>query len=169
MYTIWKSITWQQLGASLDMLENAIGACPPSAWGERTEPSAFWYIAYHVLFFHDYYLSESDTEFAPPSPFTLSELDPAGVMPDRVYSKEEILNYLHHGRDKARRRIQGLTEGAALSDSGFARRDMCTAELVLYNMRHIQHHAAQLYLLLRQNTDSAPNWVSKAQIGLEGV
>jgi len=28
-------------------------------------------------------------------------------------------------------------------------------------MRHVQHHAAQLNMLLRQKTDSAPDWVSK--------
>jgi len=27
--------------------------------------------------------------------------------------------------------------------------------------RHVQHHAAQLNMLLRQKTDSAPRWVSK--------
>jgi hypothetical protein len=39
-----------------------------------------------------------------------------------------------------------------------------TAEVVLYQMRHIQHHAAQLNLLLRQTTDSAPGWVRRTNI-----
>jgi hypothetical protein len=34
-------------------------------------------------------------------------------------------------------------------------------ELVLYNLRHVQHHAAQLNLILRQVVDAAPGWVSK--------
>jgi len=31
---------------------------------------------------------------------------------------------------------------------------MSNGELLLYNMRHVQHHAAQLNLRLRQTTDS---------------
>ncbi len=36
-------------------------------------------------------------------------------------------------------------------------------EMILYNIRHVQHHAAQLNLLLRQKTGSATPWVSKAR------
>jgi hypothetical protein len=32
---------------------------------------------------------------------------------------------------------------------------------MLYNLRHVQHHAAQLNLILRQVTDSAPDWVGR--------
>jgi len=39
-------------------------------------------------------------------------------------------------------------------------------ELLLYNMRHVQHHAAQLNLMLRQAVDSAPGWVAKTKVGL---
>jgi uncharacterized damage-inducible protein DinB len=39
---------------------------------------------------------------------------------------------------------------------------MSNGELLLYNMRHVQHHAAQLNMLLRRRTNSAPpRWVSK--------
>jgi hypothetical protein len=168
MQTTWKGIIWQQLGAAMDMFENAITTCPPSIWGDRNRQPEFWYLAYHTLFFLDYYLSESDQGFAPPAPFTLSELDPAGVMPERVYSQAELLVYLSHGREKARRRMVALTEAGAQRDSGFARRDMSVEELLIYNMRHVQHHAAQLYLILRQTTDSAPDWVSKSRHELRG-
>ena len=39
---------------------------------------------------------------------------------------------------------------------------MTRVESLLYNMRHVQHHAAQLNLLLRQSTNSAPDWVARA-------
>jgi len=38
----------------------------------------------------------------------------------------------------------------------------------LYNLRHVQHHAAQLNLILRQTIDSAPPWVGRAKLALEG-
>jgi uncharacterized damage-inducible protein DinB len=38
--------------------------------------------------------------------------------------------------------------------------------LLLYNMRHVQHHTAQLNLLLRQRGIIPPNWVSEKKEGL---
>ena len=35
------------------------------------------------------------------------------------------------------------------------------AELLLYNMRHVQHHAAQLNLLLRQTEHKGSRWVKR--------
>ena len=40
-------------------------------------------------------------------------------------------------------------------------------ELFLYNLRHVQHHAAQLNLILRQTIDRAPRWVVKTDRKLE--
>ena len=163
METTWKSIIWQQFGAAIDMMENALLACPKEQWGERPGFHEFWYLAYHTLFFFDYYLSGSADGFSPPAPFTLCELDPAGVLPERVYTKDELLEYLEHGRRKCRSAIEAMTEETAHQRCGFERHDVTVAELLLLNMRHVQHHAAQLNLLLRQSTNSAPRWVAKAK------
>jgi hypothetical protein len=164
----WKTIVWRQFGAAIDMLENAIVACPDKVWGDRPGFSEFWYLAYHTLFFLDIYLSDSAEGFAPPAPFGLEELDPAGVLPPRVYTKDELLTYLEHGRIKCRAKIAALTDEKAHRHCGFERRDMSVAELLLYTMRHVQHHAAQLNLVLRQTIDSAPPWVGRAKTGLDG-
>ncbi len=103
-----------------------------------------------TLFFLDYYMSESSEGFASPAPFALSEPDPAGVFPDRVYSKEELLAYLEHGRKKCKARIDNLTDETASQRCGFSHPEITVAELLLYKMRHIQHHAAQLNLILRK-------------------
>lgn len=167
MESALKSLTnrmvWQQFGAAIDMLENAINACPVEVWGDRNLRPEFWYVTYHTLFFLDYYLADSEDGFKPPAPFTLSELDPSGLMPDRVYTQPELLTYLEFGREKLRSRLAALSEDEAARDCGFARRDMSVMELMLYNMRHVQHHTAQLNMLLRQTIDSAPKWVSKAR------
>ena len=158
----WKKIIWQQLGASIDSLENAIKACPEKVWGDKTGFHEFWYITYHTLFFLDYYMSENERGFAPPEPFTLSELDPAGLLPERVYTKDELLKYLEYDRQKSRNIVEALTEETAHQPCGF-KKDLTVAELCLYTMRHVQHHSAQLNLLLRQQTDFAPKWVSKVK------
>jgi hypothetical protein len=143
------------------MLENAVRACPDALWSDRERQPEYWHLAYHTLFYLDLYLSDSTDGFAPPLPFTLSEVDPAGVLPDRVYSKEEVLEYLAHGRNKARDRIAARTGEKSEQRCEYGWITLTQAEAILYNMRHVQHHAAQLNLLLRQATDSAPRWVSR--------
>jgi DinB superfamily len=160
----WKDAVWGQFGAAIDSLELAIDACPDSLWGDRSRFPEYWYVVYHTLFFLDYYQSESDEGYAPPAPFTLSELDPAGVLPDRVYSKEEMRRFLEHGRQKVRAKIAAMTDEKAATRCAF--RDLSELEHLLYNMRHVQHHMAQLNLILRQVTNSAPNWVGRTKLPL---
>ncbi len=168
MDAVMKTTIWQQFGASIDMLENAIKACPEEVWaGKRGSFYDFWYLTSHTLFWLDYYLSESIEGFVPPKPFGLEELDPAGALPPRVYTKDELLSYLEHGRRKCRKSIMDLTVETAHRDCGSKRPGLTNLEILLYNMRHVQHHAAQLNLLLRQSIDSAPNWVSKTKHKLE--
>jgi uncharacterized damage-inducible protein DinB len=101
--------------------------------------------------------------FSPPPPFKLSEFE--DEMPDRVYSKQELLNYLQSNRDKCHKLISGLTE-EKFSDRWInvsGTMNYSVLEILLYNMRHVQHHAAQLNLLLRQTINDAPDWVSQAK------
>jgi hypothetical protein len=161
MIDFWRSVIWQQFHAAIDMLGNAIEACPDSVWSGEA-PRAFWYTAFHVIFFLDMYLSEEDEDrFHPPAPFGRTELEPEFVPPERTYRKAELLGYLEHCRKQLDAVMAGMTETWIANSCPFAYREMSNGELLLYNMRHVQHHAAQLNLLLRQRTDSAPDWVSK--------
>jgi len=46
-------------------------------------------------------------------------------------------------------------------------RDLNELEFLLYKMRHVQHHTAQLNLLIRQATNSdAPRWVGRTTLPL---
>lgn len=145
------------------MLENALIACPDQLWNDRSRRPEFWYVAYHTLFYLDLYLSGSVEGFAPPAPFSMDEMDPSGILPERVYTKDELQSYLNHGRRKCRAEIEALTDEKARRRCEFAWGEMSYAELLLDNMRHVQHHAAQLNLILRQTIDTAPGWVAKAK------
>jgi hypothetical protein len=162
MDNTWKAIIWQQFGAAIDMLENAMLACPDDLWSARAHRPEFWYVAYHSLFWLDLYLSDSVAEFVPPAPFTLDEMDPASPGPEQPYTKDELHTYLEHGREKCRAAIAAMTDEKAFRRCGFEWVDVSNAELLLYNMRHVQHHVAQLNLILRQTIDSAPGWVATA-------
>ncbi|MBL0357074.1 MAG: DinB family protein [Chitinophagaceae bacterium] len=158
-----KESTWKQFGAGIDMLENAIMACPSEHWNTDKK---FWHSAYHCLFFLDYYLTMEPAGFWPPPPFTLSEFEDA--MPERVYTKEELITYLQFNRNKCHQLITGLTEEKLsdrwINESGTM--NYSVFEILLYNMRHVQHHAAQLNLLLRQTIHDAPGWIFQTNNGL---
>ncbi len=176
MNETWSRVLWSQFGAAIDMLHDAIVASPPALWErpmwrEGTQPAEYsqvWNIAYHALFWLDLYLSGSPEGFAPPAPFGLDELDPRGALPDRPYTLDEMLGYLAHCRDKCRRITSQLSEARA--------REICTLtwgqpsflELQLYNMRHVQEHAAQIALLLGQEAGYAPRWIAYARGDRQG-
>ena len=151
------SILWKQFGGVIDMLENAIKTSNDHLWLSNN----FWYITYHTLFYLDYYLSEDPDTFHPPHPFDLSEFDPEGRMPDRIYSKLELLDYLEFCRKKCFYFIQDLNEDTMKKRWVNPYRDYSFFEMVVYNMRHVQHHTGQLNLLIRQVQDEGAGWVSR--------
>lgn len=150
-----KDALWSQFGAGLAMLENAIHLSPDEHWD-----TGIGYMAYHCTFWTDYYLSTEPGKFEPPAPFTFSEFDP-GEKPERTYAKAEVHSYLEHCREKSHQLIIRLNAEQLNSRWVNAYKDYSLLEMLLYNMRHIQHHAAQLNLLLRQRIDKAPAWVSQ--------
>jgi hypothetical protein len=152
---------WNQFGASIDMLENAVRACPADVWGDRADFQEFWYMAYHTLFWLDFYLDLDRENFAPPEPFGLEEFDPAGAFPAVIYTPDQLLGYLSHCRKKLRRILRDLDDASAEQIIPHPKRSMSREEWLWYNMRHVQHHAAQLNLLLRQRAGDAPRWVAQ--------
>ncbi|HUI82490.1 MAG TPA: DinB family protein [Bryobacteraceae bacterium] len=163
MDTAWKDALWGQFGAAIDTLNKATTACPEELWGDRARRPEFWRLVYHTLFFLDLYLSGSLEGFQPPVPFTLNELDRSGVRPDRVYTKDELRAYIDHCRRKCHETISALTDEKARQRCEYRWVQLPFGEFLLYNMRHVQHHAAQLNLILRQSIDSAPRWVFRAE------
>lgn len=162
MNTLFKEAAWSQFGAAIEMLENAIRSCPEEVWLDDLRPTPYWYLAFHTLFWLDLYLSGSSEGFRPPQPFTLDEMMPDGESPTKPYSQAEILAYLEHGRRKCFRVVDELTEARARQRCRFGWGEASFAELLIYNLRHVQHGAAQLNLMLRQSIDMAPSWVAQA-------
>jgi DinB superfamily len=183
METLWQTVLWRQFGAAIDMLENALVACPASLWKERLwiapadhslplwlppEFAQFWYIAYHTLFWLDLYLSGSrEEDFAPPAPFIWTELGPA-VSPERPYTMEELLAYLVHLRQKCQTTIAELSDEKAHQRVDYPwteGKPVSYLELLVYTMRHVQEHAAQLSLFLGQHgiPDEALDSVARAK------
>ncbi len=170
MDKIWNEILWRQFGATIDMVGNALEACPEDLWKAHMwndpamppEFSQFWYVAFHTLFWLDLYLYGRVEGFLPPAPFTLEELDSQGVLPERVYTRPELQAYLAHCRQKCREIISQLADDRASQMCSFTWRKggISFAELLLDNMRHVQEHGAQLNMFLGQQAGISTGWMN---------
>ena len=169
MIDILKESLWKQFGASIDMLKNAIVLWPEERW--HTDKK-FFYNAYHCLIFLDYYLTIPPTNLSFPLPYTIMEpehtpKDAVGdLVPNRIYSKKELLDYLDASRKRCHTLIGSLTEeklNDRFIEEGPDPMNYSVIEILLYNMRHVQHHTAQLNLISRQTINNASGWVSRAK------
>ena len=178
MIDFFKQCLWKHFGASIDMLHNAVGMWPEIYWNTDKK---FFYTSYHCLIFLDYYLTIPPKDFSSPLPFTLVEPGeiPADaiddVMPKKIYTKKELLDYLQATREKCHCFIAGLTEEKLterwindkekmnLDLAGAATLNYSILDILFYNMKHVQHHAAQLNLMLREKINNAPDYVSAAE------
>lgn len=173
MTIIDNQMLWRQFGAAIDMFGEVLSDCPDELWEKRLwedEPdqwvasgfSAFWYLCYHTLFWLDLYLTGAEEGFAPPAPFDLVEMEANEVLP-RTYTREELLRYLEDCRGKCQETIGALSTEQAYRLCQFPWGELPFAELQLYNLRHVQEHAAQLRMFLGQQAGKSSGWVSQAQ------
>jgi hypothetical protein len=160
-----KRMLADQFNAALCTLHRCIEACPEGSWNERVGNLKFCQVAFHTLFFTDYYLERREAEFRK-QPFHLAN---AGFfrdyeeLEDRVqvllYDRPSIRKYVQYCRTKAVEAIAGETLESLLAPCGFERRSFSRAELYVYSTRHIQHHAAQLSLRLRLDHGVEIPWI----------
>ena len=172
---------------ALDVLEVALRTCPTSLWEaslwkvERTEPgiwpasdhpepartdesiqvfSALWKVAYHCLFYLDWYLTTEMmvTPVTPEGRFATPEFIRGGVeedpfnedwtlkLPDHVYSRELLLQYLEYGRARARRIIPSLTEQELEQTCGpyHPHAGKTLRQLLQVNLAHLREHGDQI-------------------------
>ncbi|RZJ78094.1 MAG: hypothetical protein EOO20_28175 [Chryseobacterium sp.] len=152
-----------QYRAALKMLGSVISRCPEDLWNDTSYKNRYWQIAYHTLHYTLLYLSENEDAFIPYNNHISGyhilgqELE---TEQSRTYipgfSKEDLLGYLTKISSAVERHMekQDLT-----APSGFEWLLMNRFELHLYNIRHIQHHTAQLIERLHQNGIEGIAWV----------
>jgi len=159
-HILWQQSVERQFLVTIDAFGAALRTCPDAVWEKRLwedEPDqwvasgfgTFWYLCYHTLFWLDLYLDGAEEGFAPPAPFDLVEMQAHETLP-RTYTRAELLSYLDYCRQKCQDTIRMLSIERANQVCRFAWGDVPYAELLLYTMRHVQEHAAQLHLFIGQ-------------------
>ncbi len=173
MTIIDHEMLWRQFGAAIAMLAETLHDCPDELWEKnlwKDQPdqwvaagfSSFWYLGYHTLFWLELYLTGAEEGFAPPAPFDLVEMEANESLP-RTYSRDELLGYLEHCRQRCREVIGAMSDEQARRTCRFSWGELTFAELQLYNLRHVMEHGAQLRMFLGQQAGKSSSWVPQAQ------
>ena len=167
--------------AALDALERALLACPEELWAasvwpvRRTDPwvwprdgvspitertdesiqqvSAFCNVAYHCLWFLDFYVTTDAAGFQSPE-YVRGGPEEQGMAADGAvpvplrpcYPREVLLAYLDHGRHRVLERIANATaaELAAACPRGHPHRGKSLRQLLEVNLDHVREHGGQL-------------------------
>lgn len=166
-----RSILKSQYHAALAMLREAIERCPADVWSSPTHRNAFWQVAYHTLYYTHLYLQPEEAAFRPwthhqsgvqhedgiPGP-----PDPKSALPllPNPYTPTQVLEYWTWCDQMVDAAVDALDLESA--ESGFWWYKVSKLEHQLINIRHVQHHAAQLADRLRAAEDVGIKWVSAA-------
>ena len=166
MHDTFKQLITNQYQASLCTLNQCIQECPEAIFQKPVAAFPFSQCVFHTLFFADLYLGK-DMDDQLKQQF---HLDQAAVFagysqlesdtPAANYQKPFLSLYLQHCRSKMERVVGEETEADLNEPAGFPWLSTITrAEVHAYNIRHIQHHAAQLILQMRKEATFNLPWV----------
>jgi uncharacterized damage-inducible protein DinB len=143
---------------TLEMLARAIDDCPDDAWDRPDEAISIWQYAYHCLLGLDVWVRQAGDAFTP-APFHNAAGGRLLKGQGAVMTREQIAGY----RDAVYARCRAVLESTSADD--FAKEvdlrgfKVSLANLVLEQMRHIQHHVGSMHTQLRRHTGAAPQWV----------
>ena len=165
MLELYRQLISNQYEAALCTLNLCIQRCPDSMWNARVGNLAYCQVAFHTLFFTDYYLGRDESSFRA----QLFHRENAAFFRDYeeledrpqvlLYEKPSVQKYLEYCRRKARDAIAAETVESLSAPCSFPRTSFSRAELYVNSLRHIQHHAAQLSLRLRLDAKESIPWV----------
>ena len=161
-----KTAVISQYLATLEMLKQAIVECPDSLWDDPTYENRFWHVAYHALFYTHLYLQPTLEDFVPWDKHNDAHSSLGGSTSTEeqetqqmAYSKTEVLEYLALCQSAVEDGVPDLDLDAA---SGFHWLPFGKLELQFYNIRHLQHHAGELYERLGTRAGITVHWVAMA-------
>lgn len=165
MLDTFKQVIVNQFDAALCTLSTCIEQCPDAAWTTKIANYEFSQVTFHTLIFADFYLGDGDEQTFRRQPFHVDNEGGFGDyeefenrVPVTLYERPFIRSYVAHCRAKASEVIAAETAESLSVRSPFSWLPFSRAEVHVYNIRHIQHHAAQLILRLRREYRQEMPW-----------
>ncbi len=165
MLQLYKQAITNQYEATLQTLRDSLAACGPEHWNARVCNFSIPHVAYHTLFFLDLYLSGSEEEFRG-QPFHLQNKEFFNNYDELSFDSSETNHtrqamdrYLHFCRSRVPDVMAAETAQSLARPAHTPWLDIPRAELHIYNIRHLQHHSAQISLRLRLDWQTNIRWV----------
>ena len=152
------SVVRSQYLAALEMLKLSVERCPASLWNHPDDPTPFWRVAYHALFYTHLYLQATEADFRPWEKHREKAAHLGTPLAGEPYSLEDILVYLAICQQQVDARTAQLDPEAA---SGFYWLPFDKLELQFYTIRHIQQHAGELMERLGSRAGIEVDWVGR--------
>ena len=160
----YKKLIIAQYEAGLSTFDAILKQVPKNVWNGKVANNGFDQSTFHTLFYTDVYLSKNEHVVADQDfhkqhvevfeGYEEFTFDP----PTKRYTLDFAKDYLSFCLDKARTSVNAETEETLAGEAEFSWHTISRGELHVYNNRHIQHHAAQLIMRLRLETDIDIKW-----------
>ena len=165
MLQLYQQAMISQYEAALCMLGQCAERCPDVMWQAPVVNHPFSQSVFHTLFFTDLYLgtdipAQKEQEFHRQHAEAFADYEELEYRePTRTYEKCFVADYLKFCRHKARTVVGAETPESLARPTGFPWIETTRMELHPYNVRHIQHHAGQLVVKLREQAELGKVWV----------
>ena len=154
-----------QYDIALTMLKGVVEETADDVWLHTDDvKEAAWHIAYHAAYYANIYASPSeqavrrwpkqakDSHFLGPTPWPPHER----LVPTESFSKADIIEFINFVRGVIPEYLDHLDPEAPCWPSWY---DQNQFEFHLNNLRHIQHHTAQL---IERNGGTSVGWPGAA-------
>lgn len=164
---LYKQLATSQFLAALRTLQQSIDRCDESTWEAEHIDGTVSQVVFHTLFYADLYLNKGTEGFDEQQfhkeheDFFQDYEEREDRPPVNFYNQQVSRQYLDFCMEKARDTIGSESEEELAGESGFFWRKCSRAELHVYNLRHIQHHAAQLGLRFQLAGGEPLDWVGE--------
>lgn len=154
-----------QYKASLGMLRSAIEKVPEEQWNNEAYNNPNWQIIYHILWATKTYLA-ANIESVVPFKNAIAgaeslggaqdwENPDEGVTVEGFHTKSELISFIDEVENNLQKNIDAL---ALEESSGFEWYPYSRLELHINNIRHIQHHTAQIIERLKAKGITGFSW-----------
>lgn len=160
----YKNLIIGQYEAALCTIATIVNQVPDEIWSGKVANYGFDQSLFHTLFYTDVYLSKNEHLVADQK-FHKQHADVfegyeefESSPPTKRYSIEFIKQYLDFCVEKSRTAVNAETEKSLAGEAEFSWHTISRGEIHPYNLRHIQHHAAQLIMRLRLDSDINIGW-----------
>lgn len=108
--------------------------------------SSVWYTTLHLAYTLDWNFSARAPSWEPPAPFRKGDLD-GGHLPQRTYTREELLSYVKYVHEKVRTTLSAVeADESALAGNG-----RTSADWLIGGLGHTMGHFGNLQAFLWQH------------------